>query len=194
MRQSEQLISAIRPLLTGGVDLRDPTTFVRNLMFVHNVIVASERITHEAYRASYGALREYFAEHLQEERDHAQWLAADLLEAGVDVTDMPILAEAVAMAGAQYYLIFHVDPAAVLGYMVVLECFPMELDRVEELEGIHGKSLCRTLRYHAEHDPEHGKDVLEQIDKLDAVSFGRALQNAINTAVYLRSAIAGFSK
>ena len=93
------------------------------------------------------------------------------------------------MAGSQYYLIYHVDPAALLGYMAALECFPMPLEQVEALERAHGADLCRTLRYHAAHDIEHGSGVLEQIDKLDARRFQIAMDSAMQTAAFIGSAI-----
>lgn len=172
-----------------AVDLLDRETFIRNLVFVHNVITATPQLLYAAMMHSGGDLSAYFEAHLEEERDHARWLAADLESAGIDVRALPVSPDAVAMAGSQYYLIYHVDPAALLGYMAVLECFPTPLDQIRRLEEAHGVDLCRTLRYHATHDIEHGSDVLDQIDRLDARRFRIAMDSAMQTAAFIGSAI-----
>lgn len=171
------------------IDLLDRETFIRNLVFVHNVITATPQLLYAAMMHSGGDLSAYFEAHLEEERDHARWLAEDLESAGVDARAIAVSPQAVAMAGSQYYLIYHVDPAALLGYMAALECFPTPLEQVEALERTHGADLCRTLRYHAMHDIDHGRDVLEQIDKLDARRFQIAMDSAMQTAAFIGSAI-----
>jgi hypothetical protein len=171
------------------VDLLDRETFIRNLLFVHNVITATPQLLHVAMKQSSSELSRYFRAHLEEERDHAAWLAEDLSSAGVDARAMTISPQAVAMAGSQYYLIYHVDPAALLGYMAALECFPAPLEQVEALESAHGLDLCRTLRYHATHDIDHGADVLEQVDKLSPQQFTIVMDNAMQTAAFIGSAI-----
>lgn len=170
------------------IDLADRNTFIANLIFVYQVIVATEALLSEAAPS-----REFYRAHLTEEKDHAAWLAEDLESAGVNVRAQPVFPEAIAMVGSQYYLIRHVDPVALLGYMAVLECFPGSMAHVEVLERIHGAPLCRTLRHHAEHDIEHGAQVLDEIDELSAREYRLVKQNAIQTALYLRAAIAKFN-
>lgn len=190
----DQLLRALRDVRATypAIDLSRRDVFLRNLIFVHNVITASESLLRAACDRSIGDLKAYFAEHLREEASHERWLAADLASAGLDVKALPISPEAVAMAGSQYYLIHHVDPVALLGYMAVLECFPIDAEALETLEEIHGKQLCRTLRYHAEHDVLHGADVLDEIDLLEEKQFQLVMQNAVQTALYIGSAISKF--
>lgn len=190
----DQLMQALRDVRAAypAIDLTRRDVFLRNLIFVHNVIAASEGLLRAACDRSISELKAYFAEHLQEEAGHAFWLRHDLATADIDVAALPVLPEAVAMAGSQYYLIHHVDPVALLGYMAVLECFPIEFGALEKLEEIHGKQLCRTLRYHAEHDVSHGADVLDEIDLLDEKQFQLVMQNAVQTALYIGSAISKF--
>lgn len=131
---------------------------------MHQVISASENLLRAAIEAcdcsEFGnILSVYYQSHLAEERGHEKWLADDLASAGVDIKAMPLSLKAVEMAGTQYYLIHHVHPVSLLGYMAVLEGNSISNERLEELESIHGKSLLRTLRYHAEHDIEHIKDL-----------------------------------
>jgi hypothetical protein len=186
-----ELLSALRDVRATwpAIDLLDRAVFIRNLVFVHSVIVASENLLRVARDCSELPLQTYFAEHLKEERQHEKWLANDLASAGIDVRDCEISRDAMAMAGSQYYLIYHVDPCALLGYMAALECFPSSMEQIERLEEAHGKELCWTMRYHAAHDIEHGADVLAQIDKLSARQFELVKQNAVQTAAYIGSAI-----
>jgi len=194
MSQSENLLLAIQEIMNRWptVDLSEKRTFVRNLVFLHRVILASESLLEFAVPRSEGALHDYYADHLEEERRHDEWLAIDLESAGVDVGAEPYPIEAVAAAGSQYYLVGHVDPCALLGYMAVLECFPIPIEQLEELEGIHGLALCRTLRHHAMHDISHSVDLLEQVDSLNEKQFQLVVQNAVQTAIFIGSAISKF--
>lgn len=99
---------------------------------------------------------------IEEEKDHALWLAEDIRSFGgeVDTCDY----DAAAIAGAQYYHIFHTDPKMLLGYMAALECNIMTVSQVEELEARHGPLPC--LKYHAEHDVSHGAWVANEIQKV----------------------------
>lgn len=188
--KAAQLLAAVAQIRASGPrpDFSDRSVFIRHLMFLHNVIVASEPLVALAASKSAGVLRDYFEAHLEEERGHEAWLAEDLASAGV--TDFAVAPEAVAMVGSEYYLVAHVDPAALLGYMAVLECFPISEEQIDALESLHGAELCRTLRYHALHDVDHGADVLSQIDALDDARFVVVMQNAIQTALYARAAFA----
>lgn len=196
MTNSEQLMQVLRTYVTQypEIDMAQPAVFARYLAFIHDVIVASEHILEGAAERSTGELRRFFSEHLEEERGHAEWLEEDLASASIDLAARLVVTEAVAMAGSQYYLIQHIDPVAVLGYMAVLECFPMSKEQVEKLEAIHGEKLCRTLRYHATHDVQHGADVLKMINAIPNERLGIVLQNAAQTALYFISAASKFAQ
>ena len=154
------------------------------MIFVQQLITASESLLVEAIKVSNGLLKEYYIAHLEEERGHETWLSEDLLTIGIDVKILPLNRRAVELAGSQYYLIKHVHPACLLGYMAVLEGRPILLANVELLEKIHGKSLLRTLRYHAEHDRQHSDDVFRMID---ANPYPEILENAIQTALSINA-------
>ena len=170
-------------------DLLDRGVFLRNLVFVAFVIKASEDILRVAIEHSEGSLREYFCRHLAEETGHYEWLKRDLQFAGIVLDDCAIPSEAVAMAGSQYYLAKHMHPASVLGYIAALECFAMPLSTVAEMERAHGKEVCATLRYHAEHDVDHGADVLAVIDQIDPKYQRMIADNAVQTLLYIQHAI-----
>ncbi|MBF8177655.1 iron-containing redox enzyme family protein [Herminiimonas contaminans] len=181
---SNTVIAAIESVKkeSKALDFANRDVVLANLVFAHQVITASEDLLKEAVNASDGDLKEYFVAHLDEEKNHQVWLADDLATAGINVADMPLIRKAAEMAGSQYYMIKHVSPLALLGYMAVLEGFPTSLESVAKLEELHGVGLIRTLRYHAEHDLEHRKDLFSIIDKYpdDLI-----LQNAIQTALYM---------
>lgn len=181
---SQEVINAITTVRSTAkfLDLKNTDILVSNLAFMQQVITASERLLQEAADESTGELREYYLNHLEEERAHEAWLADDLKSVGIDVKTLPMMRKAVEMAGSQYYLIKHVHPSSLLGYMAVLEGFPMPLDLVALLESIHGKPLLRTLRYHAEHDIEHRKELFKMIDKQARPEI---LMSAVQTAVYV---------
>lgn len=111
---------------------------------------------------------------IQEEKDHAQWLARDIQGLGgrIDLYDY----DAAAIAGAQYYHILHADPKMLLGYMAALECNIMSPGQVAELETQHGPLPC--LKYHAIHDQEHGAWVLREIEQItDERLYGLVIGN-----------------
>lgn len=186
MRPSDHIIEAVAAIRAQSlpVDLREPRVFLRNMVLLHQVIAASEQLLIECVAVADGALRDYLAHHLEEERDHARWLAADLAAAGIDVAAQPRSRTAIAMAGSQYYLLKHVSPACLLGYMLVLECFPMPLPMLDALERIHGAAALKTVRYHAENDPQHGRELLDAIDQFDCPEI---TESAVETALYINA-------
>lgn len=164
------------------VEFSDAFAVLTNLVFAYQVIVASERLLQEAAQEASGGLRDYYLTHLEEERDHQAWLAEDLASFGLDVKSINPMRHAIAMTGSQYYLIKHVDPSCLLGYMAVLEGFPVTMEWVEAIEAMHGKPIMRTMRYHAEADLEHRKALFDEIDKHEHPGI---LMNARQTAIYL---------
>ena len=136
--------------------------FVAFLKFAHGLMRASGPLLELAIERSSGALRDYYSAHFAEEKDHAQWLAEDMALLGE--APEKIDHAAAATAGAQYYYLQHVGPHALLGYIAALEFRPMPLADVETLEKAFGAPAIRTVRYHAEHDPGHAKELASVID------------------------------
>ena len=116
-------------------------------------------------------LRGYLPGHIEEERDHDEWVLEDLETIGVDrstVLERPPSATVASMVGAQYYWIEHYHPVALLGYVSVLEGYPPTSDSIAELAtrtGYHPPAF-RTLLEHADLDPHHADDLYETIDRL----------------------------
>lgn len=179
MSLSEKIIHSISlakeqsPILNLG----DRRTMARNLCWLYQVMTGSENLMRVALDDASPTLRTYLEHHRGEEKDHAKWLADDLAEWGIDASEVPLMRSAAELVGIQYYLIFHRSPNALLGYMAVLEGFPFPLPALEQLENIHGKEVLRCLRYHAENDIEHRKELFRVIDKInDPIIFDNAMR------------------
>jgi len=129
------------------------------LAFWYQVIIASENLLVDAISmlgddAWEMELRVFYEKHLEDERHHARWLREDL-------GGHPVVLHfgAAQLAGMTYYLIRHVHPVALMGYMLALEGNPIDMGFVKAMEAAHGKSAVRTLRHHAEEDPGHFEEL-----------------------------------
>ena len=189
MRMSEQIQMHVGEMRQHGamLNLMYRPTLLNNLVLMYQVITASENLMEVALEATTdGVLSKYLEHHRSEEKDHALWLKEDLRTAGIDVERVPLMQSALNLAGTQYYLIYHVSPNALLGYMAVLEGFPFPIGPLEQLEAVYGKDLLRCLRYHAVHDQEHRIELFEVIDKIgDPV----ILDNTFRTQYLLNEAV-----
>lgn len=195
MLASQIIKAAIAQVLADAqpIDLRIPSAFGANLIFLYHTMRASENLLRVAIEHTEpGKLRDYFVEHLEEETGHAEWLAKDLSVVGIDAASTVVPRFAVEIVGSQYYLIQHIGSSALLGYMVLMECFPMKLSDVDMLEATHGIELMRTIRFHAEHDVDHGESLLEIIDGLTEQQQALAMESGVQAARYLVCAIANF--
>ena len=138
---------------------------VRNLKFVYDSVIATvellscaiKKLKEEESSPFRDQVLSYFIEHLEEERDHAGWLADDLVAHGVKLSSPD--EDAMFMIGAQYYLVNHYSPYYLLGYMAVVEGTPTPIGEIEKLERVYGKKLFRFSRFHSVKDEEH-KDIL----------------------------------
>jgi hypothetical protein len=133
---------------------------MERLAFIYQVIIASEPMLRDAiYLLSddgwEGDLKSFYERHLEDELNHAAWAKEDL--GGYPVN---LHFGAAQMAGMAYYLIRHVHPVALMGYMMALEGEPIDMAYVEAIEREHGKAAARMLRHHAEEDPKHFQELL----------------------------------
>lgn len=134
-----------------------------NLSFVYRLVVASEALLDFALDFSDAELRAYYEKHLEEEAGHAEMFLGDLRE--MAVVDPPKSHLAAELAGSQYYLIAHDHPALLLGYMHALESNVIKPEQLKGLQERHGLRLA-ALAYHVEHDPQHVRDLVGQIERL----------------------------
>jgi hypothetical protein len=190
---SDGLMRRIRDVKRLSVTI-DPTTIdvvIANLTFLHDAVVASERLLIDAAAqaealprsAFHDNLAWYYRSHLEEERGHVTWLRDDLKSAGVAPGVPDRLA--MAMVGTQYYLLKHVHPAALLGYLAVTEGDPTPIEAVEAQELLHGEKLMRFVRFHAVKDLDHRKEVFELINLAPAQLHSVISHSAENVLEYL---------
>jgi hypothetical protein len=150
------------------------------LFTLHSVIRASVPLMETARQRAVSmapgdpaaaGLVEYLDEHIDEERDHDDWLLDDLESLGRDRSSIltrvpsPTVARAV---GAQYYWVLHYHPVALLGWIGLLEGYPptpATIDEVMARTG-YGPQAFRTLSAHAELDVGHGDELFETVDRL----------------------------
>jgi hypothetical protein len=162
---SDELIAHIREVKrTIRIDYRRLDTVIENLKFLYWSCLASEQLLIDAaeFTFDFPRLAQYYESHLKEERGEIEILVEDLESGKVDVGEPDHIA--MAMIGTQYYLIKHINAAALLGYMAVQEADPTPIEIVEALERMHGKNLFRFVRMHAIKDLEHRKELIEVID------------------------------
>lgn len=163
--------------------MSDRDTLVRNLIFCLYLISESEALLEDAIEESEGRLREYYVSHLEEERNHAKWLREDLGEEFRDIPTLYYMAKWI--TDTQFEMIKR-NPVNLLGYMAVLEGNPMPMESLEMLESMHGLKLLRTLRFHAEEDVAHAKELWKQIDLENSPCI---LRSAIDSAKQISAAI-----
>ena len=102
----------------------------------------------------------YLEMHIDEEKDHDQWLLDDIATLGIpaeDVFSATPLSSVVSLLGAQYFWMLHIHPVTVFGYLIVLEGYPPLVEQLEEIRIRTGlpATAFRCLKSHAEDDPEH---------------------------------------
>lgn len=116
-------------------------------------------------------LRLYLEGHVEEERHHDAWLLEDMVAVGMAEERTllrPPSAAVAAFVGAQYYWTLHHHPVALMGYIALLEGYPIEADEVAGLRERTGypESAFRTLALHGELDPHHAREFDEALDGL----------------------------
>lgn len=154
-------------------DLSKREVFLSELVFIHNCCIASEQLLIEAkiWCGRYGDsftkyLEKYYEGHLEEERGEIEILNDDLRNSGLDWSKTPINPAAIAMIGSQYYMLKHVHPVCLLGYMAIQEMDPTPIEIIERLENLHGKEILKFSRLHAVKDIDHAKELVQLVDAI----------------------------
>lgn len=160
------------------IPMDDKQLFLGMLTVCYHSMVASEPMLKLAASLP-GPHQEYFIRHEAEERGHEAWMLQDIAALGGEVGEP--FPETVTMCGEMYYKIRHMNPAALLGYMAVIEGFPTPPEKIALLKSLYPEG-CRTLEYHAENDVEHHKELAGEIVRvappLQALVLGTAKRTA----------------
>jgi Iron-containing redox enzyme len=114
---------------------------------------------------------DYFAEHIEEEQHHDEWLLEDMLASGIEhsaVLNRIPPASIASLVGSQYYWIQHAHPVALFGFLVVLEGNPASVQQLRAIQTRHGlpAAAFRTLIEHAETDLDHFQGLKRTLDQL----------------------------
>lgn len=153
--------------------------WVEYMVVVHHIIQASVPLL-EAARASdeWGSaspysqpIANYLAQHIQEEADHDEWLLDDLSSVGIsrsDVEGRVPSRQVASLVGAMYYWIRHGHPAAIFGYMGVLEGYPPDPAQLYDIERSTGlpHSTFQTFHHHASVDASHSEELFNFVDSV----------------------------
>ena len=121
------------------------------------------------YRLEYA---NYLQKHIEEERSHGEWLLDDLQSIGYSrgyIREKIPSSYVVEVVGSQYYLINHVHPFALLGYIAVLEGYPANEKQIMTLQqkSDYPETAFRTLFKHSQIDPFHGDDLTKLTNSMD---------------------------
>jgi len=125
-------------------------------------------------------MADYLKRHIPEERDHDDWLLADLESIGIPrdhvLRHIPSPAIA-ALVGSRYYWVQHVHPVGLLGYITLLEGYPSAREDIEQVQAAtgYGSEAFRTLLLHADLDSHHGADLDDFLDSLPLTEQQRTL-------------------
>jgi hypothetical protein len=145
-------------------------TVIRTTVPLMETAVARARELADTDAVAAGAA-EYFERHIEEERDHDEWVLDDLELLGIPREDVVLRVPsptAARLVGAQYYWILHYHPVALFGYFAVKEGFPPQPELIEELVERTGypRASFHAFAAHGELDPQHLKELDEALDSL----------------------------
>lgn len=158
------------------------------LCFLYRLMVAAVPLMEFAADRSNGALADYYATHIPEELGHDEMLRADLERMGV--TAIPHYFEAAMIAGSQYYLVAHDDPALLLGYIHVMEANAPKVEDIERLQLAYNVRLDCML-HHAKVDAWHVEELKKQYELLPPEMLYRVQWNENNVLRMFKAAMRG---
>lgn len=113
----------------------------------------------------------YLKQHIEEESHHDEWLLDDIVALGMDrssVLRSNPSANVARLVGAQYCWIRHAHPAALFGYLAVIEGNPPLAEHLNEIQLQTGypPDAFRCLHLHAADDIEHLNELRSTISGL----------------------------
>jgi len=143
----------------------------------------------------------YLERHIVEERGHDNWILDDAEVMGIDrrlLLERVPCETAMRMVGSQYYWILHYHPAAMLGYIAVMEGNPPRAEFIEEVAERNQLPLeaFSSFLLHAKVDPKHKADLDLLRDPLPLSDQGHTVigLSALQTIQYLKSVLAEVNK
>lgn len=134
-------------------------------------------------------LHNKFIDHALEEKGHASICMTDIKMLGFKYQDLPQTIQSSVLFQTQYYWITQVTPAALYGYILVLEAFAAKFGPkiFEVVSQAHGIKTTNFIRVHAEDDIEHIETGLLEISKLSDFEIESATKNLVICAEVYRN-------
>jgi hypothetical protein len=141
-------------------------------------------------------LAAFYAHKIDEESGHDELLVKDLDVLGVTreaLSQTLPAAPVAALIGSQYYLIDFYHPAAYLGFIGLLEGYPLTPAQLAEVVKASGapEQAWSTYRLHMEVDPWHREEIMGMLDRIpeDPSLRGAIVANGVRTADFYYQAL-----
>ena len=191
----DDLIASVRKRKSEELtlDLQRYDIIIENLLFIYHACIASEGLLIDAaHKCGDTELGKYYQNHLAEEKGEIGILKSDLGSEKIDPGTPDIYS--MAMVGSQYYMIRHLSPVCLLGYLAVQEADPTPIGTVELLEGLYGANLFQFLRLHAIKDLEHCKEIETVINQAPSSDHSLITFSADNALDHYGQAVMAWRK
>ena len=109
-----------------------------------------------------------FISHMSEEKRHERLCLHDLKAIGVELNEIPEMAQTKAFYQRQYYLIEHVCPESFFGYILCLELLAVMVGKNahDVVKRAHGEKSGSFLGVHSADDIEHIEQAFNSISHL----------------------------
>jgi uncharacterized ferritin-like protein (DUF455 family) len=126
-----------------------------------------------------------FLKHTEEENSHEVMALRDLQNLGYKIEDFPELPETRLLYEPQYFKVEHLDPLALMGYILALEvlaykeCPPLK----SFLTDRYGAKCTVFIKVHADDDPDHVEKAMELIQGLPEHRLNMIMENLEQTSI-----------
>lgn len=130
------------------------------------------------------ALHLRFLKHLGEEANHERLALNDLKALGYSVDEFKELNSTRFFYETQYYKIEHIDPLALMGYILYLEVLAQNIcpPLAKKLTHLYGKKAATFLLVHGEEDPHHVEEAQKLLSSLAPPTLEIITENLIQSS------------
>jgi pyrroloquinoline quinone (PQQ) biosynthesis protein C len=125
-----------------------------------------------------------FLKHLGEEAGHEKLAINDLKALGFKPEDYKELDETRFFYESQYYKIEHVDPLAIMGYILYLEVMAQHIcpPLTKKITELYGQKAATFLLVHGEEDPHHVEEAHKLLAMLPSASIDIITENLLQSS------------
>lgn len=125
-----------------------------------------------------------FLKHLSEEAGHEKLALNDLKGMGYTIADFKEMDETKFFYEPQYYKIEHLDPLALMGYILYLEVLAQHVcpPLTKKITEIYGKKTSSFLMVHGEEDPHHVEEAHKLLATLPPEAIAIITENLLQSS------------